>query len=106
MGYVELDRKAGESVSQPRLSPPRREPGPLEVPLADDAILAYGVPAGERELKGARLSHGLSVDDASECYRIPAEHIDAMERADLSGLPGRHIWTDSFAHTPSRSKPN
>ncbi len=95
MGYVELDRKTGETVSQPRLNPPSREPGPLDAPLADDAILGYGVPPASAELRGARLSHGLSVDDASECYRIPAEHIDAMERADLSGLPGK-AYLDGF----------
>ena len=95
MGYVELDREAGEIVSLPRLNPPSREPGQLAIPLADDAILGYGAPPASAELRGARLSHGLSVDDASECYRIPAEHIDAMERADLSGLPGK-AYLDGF----------
>ena len=95
MGYVEFDRKARESAGQPRLTPPGREPGPLDIPFADDAILSYGFPPASAELRGARLSHGFSVDDAAERYRIPAEHIESMERGDLSGLPGK-AYLDGF----------
>lgn len=95
MGYFEFDRKARESTGQPRLTPPRREPGPPDIPLADDAILGYGVPPASAELRGARLSHGLSVDDAAERFRIPAEHIESMDRGDLSGLPGK-AYLDGF----------
>ncbi len=95
MGYLESDRKAGKGISRSRLIFPDRNPEPFEIPTPDDAIRSYGTPPASAELRGARLSQGFSVDDASEHYRIPAEHIDAMERADLSGLPGR-AYLDGF----------
>src|SRR6185295_95409 len=46
-----------------------------------------GMPVGER-LRGARLERGLSLDDVSRDTKIQAWILDAIERDEISRVPG------------------
>ncbi len=48
----------------------------------------YGTPPACAELKGARLSLQLSVEDAEKACSIRADYIRAIEAADVGRLPG------------------
>ncbi len=95
MGHLKSDRSTAGGFPYPRLTLPGRTGSRPFSGTPDDAILDYGVPPASAELRGARLSQGLTLDQASERYRIPIEHIHGMERADLSGLPGQ-AYLDGF----------
>ena len=96
MGYVQPDRKAPRVSDPPGLKPPAGPPAPAaEAPERAGAARGagaaraggYGRPPATAELRGARLSHGLTIDQAAERFHIPSERIEAIERADLGALP-------------------
>lgn len=49
---------------------------------------AYGKPPASAELKGARLSLQLSVEEAEKQVQIRADYIRAIESADIDSFPG------------------
>lgn len=53
-----------------------------------DSDEGYGTPPACAELKGARLSLQLTVEDAEKACAIRADYIRAIEAADVGGFPG------------------
>lgn len=56
----------------------------------EDAAVSLG-----DELRAARASRGLSVDQIEEDLRIKAKYIESIENCDLSTLPGK-VYVDGF----------
>jgi len=85
----------------PTLTLPALAARPCRVGSRERRIFRYGAPPASAELRGARLSKGLTVDQAAARFRIPGEHIQAMERADLGSL-AENVYVDGFIRSYAR----